>query len=70
MFGTTEDNMNIVSQVNGQIEDIHTFNFTESKEARYVQVMLRRQNSLHLCEVQVFGFASKLYVLIYIDLDF
>ncbi|XP_060582674.1 uncharacterized protein LOC132739042 [Ruditapes philippinarum] len=58
MFGTTENNMYIVRQVDGQIEDIHTFNFPESKEARYVQVMLRRQNPLHLCEVQVFGFAS------------
>ncbi|XP_060573784.1 uncharacterized protein LOC132731594, partial [Ruditapes philippinarum] len=57
MFGTTENNMYIVRQVDGQIEDIHTFNFPESKEARYVQVMLRRKQYLHLCEVQVFGFA-------------
>ncbi|XP_060603804.1 uncharacterized protein LOC132756691 [Ruditapes philippinarum] len=60
MFGTTENNMYIVRQVDGQIEDIHTFNFPEGKGARYVQVMLRRQNSLHLCEVQVFGFALNL----------
>jgi hypothetical protein len=58
MLGTKEDNMYTVRQVDGQIEDIHTFNFPESKEARYVKVMLRRQQYLHLCEVQVLGFAS------------
>ncbi|XP_060555439.1 uncharacterized protein LOC132716231 [Ruditapes philippinarum] len=58
LFGTTEDNMDIVRQVDGQIGDTHTFNFTESEEARFVQVMLRYSGNLHLCEVQVFGFVT------------
>ncbi|XP_053385665.1 fucolectin-like [Mercenaria mercenaria] len=56
-MGTSLETINVVGTVPGQIEDIHTFSFPESKQARYVQVTLEGQKKiLHLCEVQVFGF--------------
>ncbi|XP_053388100.1 uncharacterized protein LOC128551311 [Mercenaria mercenaria] len=55
-IGTTLESMNIVGTVPDQIDDIHTFSFPKGKQARYVQVSLEGEKTLHLCEVQVFGF--------------
>jgi hypothetical protein len=56
LFGATLDTMTIVKEVSGQINDIHSFTFTDDEKARYVKVMLQKKNFLHLCEVQVFGY--------------
>ncbi|XP_060603806.1 fucolectin-1-like [Ruditapes philippinarum] len=56
LFGTTLDTIIIVKKVLGQINDIHSFTFTDDEKARYVKVMLQNQNFLHLCEVQVYGY--------------
>ncbi|XP_053387809.1 fucolectin-like [Mercenaria mercenaria] len=56
-IGITLETMDIVGSVLGQIDDIHTFNFSAGIEGRYVQVTLMGANVLHLCEIQVFGFS-------------
>ncbi|XP_053388099.1 uncharacterized protein LOC128551310 [Mercenaria mercenaria] len=67
-IGTSLQSMVVVGSVPGQIDDIHTFNFTPARaiEARYVQVDLKGMGTLSLCEVEVFGFPSKNLTQIYI----
>ncbi|XP_053372651.1 fucolectin-like [Mercenaria mercenaria] len=54
--GISQQSMQQVGYVPGQIDDIHTFSFLGGIEARYVQITHLGYEYLHLCEVQVFGF--------------
>ena len=58
LAGTTLDTLEVIAHVPDQIDDIHTFEFPDGIKARYVNVTLYGYSMLHLCEVQVFGYAD------------